>query len=93
MAFFPAQVALLVQGEMVPIFYNAVLVDGPLVLLGFTCAYAFRGLRLLVMCNPHMRKRWKRLVKQKSMVKAMVLLFVLVEGVAWSTRLSLGVKR
>lgn len=81
------------QGEATGIFSYALLVNGPLVLLGFTCTYAFRGVRLLVMYYPHMRGRWKRPTKQRTAVKSMVLLFLLVEVVAWSAGLAFGVDR
>lgn len=78
---------------MVESFYYAVMVIGPMVVLGFTCVYAFRALRLLVMYNPHMRASWGGLLRQHAVIKSLVFLFALVELGAWSASLGLRVSR
>lgn len=81
------------DGEMVGGFHYPLLVMGPLILFGFTCTHAFRGLRLLVMYNPPMRGRWARFLKQHAVIKNLVALFVFVEVVAWSATAAFGLSR
>lgn len=88
----PSETSHILQGEIV-VHYHYLLVVVPLLLLGFTCTYAIRGLRLLMMYNPSMRDRWARLLKQHSVIKSLVALFVLVEIIAWSSSVVLGLSR
>lgn len=58
-----------------------------------TCAYVMRGVRLLVMYNPTLRKRYGPYINEIAMAKALVTSFVALEGIIWSLSLVLGVER
>lgn len=55
----------------------------PLVFAAFTMPYLMRGLRLLTMYNIHMRDRWGRVLRERSVVKMLIILFVVIEAVLW----------
>ncbi|CAB1108737.1 unnamed protein product [Ectocarpus sp. CCAP 1310/34] len=61
----------------------APIITVPLVLVAFVGAYIIRGIRLLVMYNPHMRHRWGRYFnKETFMVKVVIVLFVVLQLVS-----------
>lgn len=65
----------------------------PLVLTCFTCAYGMRGLRLIILYDSDIRERWGKLANERAMTKSLVILFVLIEFIVWSTALVFGVDR
>ena len=87
LAFFPGQLAPSLEGGV------AEVVHIPMVLWGFTLPYAVRGLRLIVMYNPHMRGRWGRILNEPPVIRKLVALFFAKEAVAWSAGLVYGVDR
>jgi len=70
--------------------------DVVLLPLGVTCpllVYSIRGLRLIVMYNPDMRKRWGRVLNEPAMVKCVLLAYFAIEVIAWSASLAYGVEK
>lgn len=64
-----------------------------MILWGFTLPYGVRGLRLIVMYNPHMRERWGVILNEPAIIKTLLALFFVTEAVAWSGALARGVDR
>ncbi|CAM9691743.1 unnamed protein product [Pylaiella littoralis] len=83
----PAQAAQIVEGTVVEI------ITLPAVCACFTCAYGLRAFRLLIMYNPHMRKRWGTILGESAMVKLLLAIYIVMEVVAWSASLVFGVDR
>lgn len=83
----PAQAGQIVEGTVVEI------LTLPAVLACFTCSYGLRALRLLIMYNPQLRKRWGTILGESAMVKFLVAIYIFLEVVAWSASLVFGVDR
>ncbi|CAM9739353.1 unnamed protein product, partial [Pylaiella littoralis] len=62
-------------------------------LLLYTAAYDFRGIRLLVMYNPHSRQRWGRFIKDALMTKILLVSFVVLSMLVSILCLFYGIKR
>lgn len=86
-AVFPGQLASSIEGGV------AEVIHVPMVLWGFTFPYAVRGVRLIVMYNPHMRGSWGRFLNEPPMIKKLVALFFATEAIAWSASLVYRVDR
>lgn len=65
----------------------------PILLTLYTGAYIMRGFRLLVMYNPHMRKRWGRFVKEAAIMKTLVVSCVVLEVIVWVASSIFGIPR
>lgn len=65
----------------------------PMLLTLYTGAYIMRGLRLLVMYNPHLRKRWGWCVKETASMRALVASWVVLEVIIWAATILFGVRR
>lgn len=87
LAFFPDQLAPSIEGGV------AEVVHIPMVLWGFTVPYAVRGVRLIVLYNPHMRGRWGRILNEPPTIRKLMALFLATEAIAWSAGLVYGVDR
>ena len=64
--------------------------------LGFACfilVYGIRGLRLIVLYNSDMRRRWGGVLNEAAMAKYLVALYVTIEVIAWSACAVYGVER
>ena len=62
----------------------------PLSTTGNTAVYGLRGLRLLMMYDSDLRRRWGRVPDERALAKYLVVTFLVVEAMAWSTRLVNG---
>ena len=62
-------------------------------MLCFTAMYVTRGLRLLVLYNPHSRQRWGSLLREKPLLTVLLGIFAVLEGVVWSFVPVYGVAR
>lgn len=58
-----------------------------------TSAYVLRGIRLLVMYNPSLRKRYGPYLREAPMVKAMLASYGVLEVIIWCLTLVFGIKR
>ena len=59
----------------------------------YTGPYILRGLRLLVMYNPRLRKRWGAFAREAGLLRSMVASCVVFEVVVWTLALVFGLKR
>lgn len=65
----------------------------PMLLTLYTGAYIMRGFRLLVMYNPHLRKRWGRCVKETVITRTLVAAWFVLEVLVWSASSIFGIQR
>lgn len=59
----------------------------------FTGPYILRGVRLLVLYNPPMRKRWGAFAREPVLLRAMVISCVVLEVINWTAVLIFGIER
>lgn len=81
---FPAQVEKVLEGSDLEI------VLLPLSATGNTAVYGLRGLRLLMMYDSNMRRRWGRVPEERTLARYLVGTFLVVEAMAWAIRLVNG---
>jgi len=84
---FPVEVQRALKGQ----WHHIVLL--PLVVTCPILVYSIRGLRLIVMYNPDMRKRWGWVLNEPAMVKCVLLAYFAIEVIAWSASLAYGVEK
>lgn len=65
----------------------------PMLLTLYTGAYVFRGVRLLVMYDPRMRKRWGRVIKESFMMRTLLVSYGVLLSIVCSASLKFGVQR
>ena len=81
---FPAEVTKVREGS------DMLIVIIPLVATGYTTVYGWRGLRLLMMYDSAMRRRWGRVPNERAIAKGLIASFLAIEAIAWSVRLVYG---
>lgn len=65
----------------------------PLSATGFTAVYGLRGLRLVIMYDGKMRRRWGGVPDEVALAKYVLVGFLAIEVIAWSASLEYGVSR
>lgn len=83
----PADAAKMIDGSLTEIVFV------PLTLTCFTSVYGLRGLRLLIMYNADIRRRWRKVPSDLAMVKRVVVVYAVIEVTAWSAGLVVGLHR
>lgn len=84
---FPGEAAKIIAGSGPEIVFL------PLSAVGFTAVYGLRGLRLLIMYDGNMRRRWGGVPDEGALVKYALVCYLAIEVLAWLGSLKFGVAR